>query len=297
VVIVETDPTISRATIRPGRERDLEAIDAVLASTEDAGPEVPPMPPGGQQPYLRHLLVRGTVAVAELDGRVIGFGAAVTTERATHLADLSVVPEHQGRRLGGRLFRAVMGESVDRTTFASDDPRAMPTYIRGGMLPRWPNLIMTGQPELLSTAGDVVVEAAVVAELVRLEREWLGIDRSLELPYWAVLPEPVGWVARRHGHVVATGLGRNRVRGDGRWLDRALAGPGVDASVAVAAFVAALAFVGVPGKPIGASIPGPSPLVRVLLDRGFRIADRDTFLSSAADMVDPVRTIVNSGVL
>jgi GNAT superfamily N-acetyltransferase len=283
--------------VRAATAADVQAMDAVVALTDEPGPDLPPLAFGTQVPYLRHLVERGTAGVAEIDGRVVGFGAAVTTERATHLADLFVLPEHQGMGLGGALFRSVMGESVDRTTFSSDDPRAMPTYIRGGMLPRWPNLVMSGPREQLAPADDFVADRVAVGELVRLERDWLGIDRSPELPYWAVLPEPVAWVVRSRGQIVAAGLGRNRLRGDGRWVDRAVAHPDVEGSVAAQAFVAALAFVGVPGRPIGASIPGPSPLVRQLLDCGFRIAERDTFLSSAPDVVDPLRTLVNTGIL
>jgi hypothetical protein len=44
-------------------------------------------------------------------------------------------------------------------------------------------------------------------------------------------------------------------------------------------------------------VPGPSPLVRVLLESGFRIIDHDTFLASDPAVIDPLREIVNTGFL
>jgi hypothetical protein len=44
-------------------------------------------------------------------------------------------------------------------------------------------------------------------------------------------------------------------------------------------------------------LPGPSPLLRVLLDLGFLIHDRDQYLASEPDLVDPARLIPNPGML
>jgi hypothetical protein len=46
-----------------------------------------------------------------------------------------------------------------------------------------------------------------------------------------------------------------------------------------------------------ACIQGPSPVLRPLLDLGFRIADRDQFMSSEPGLVDPARLIPNPGML
>jgi hypothetical protein len=65
----------------------------------------------------------------------------------------------------------------------------------------------------------------------------------------------------------------------------------------VSALLPALRF-GLAGTDIGgACVPGPSPLVRILLDAGFRIENRDTFLASDPAVLDPTREIVNTGFL
>ena len=42
---------------------------------------------------------------------------------------------------------------------------------------------------------------------------------------------------------------------------------------------------------------GPNPLLPALLEAGFRIVDRDQFLASEPDLVDPVRLLPNPGML
>ena len=43
------------------------------------------------------------------------------------------------------------------------------------------------------------------------------------------------------------------------------------------------------GGEVVAAIQGPSPVLRPLLDLGFRIADRDQYMASEPDLVDPAR--------
>ena len=94
--------------------------------------------------------------------------------------------------------------------------------------------------------------------------------------------------------VVGTAIGRRRLSGRGRWMHHAVAAPGEDGpSILLAAMHAGLA-----GAEVGGGcIPSPSPLVRTLLEAGFRITDRDTYLASDPAIVDPYREIVNTGFL
>ena len=58
------------------------------------------------------------------------------------------------------------------------------------------------------------------------------------------------------------------------------------------------ALAGRPGAAsVVAAIQGPSPVLRPLLDLGFRIADRDQFMASEPDLFDPARLIPNPGML
>jgi len=283
------------ATIRTATEDDLRAIDSVLRANHGPPPGEPAEPPGVQDPYLRHLIVRGTTAVAELDGAVIGFAAAVFTGRTTHLADLFVLPAHQSHGVGGRLLAAVFGDRFPRTTFSSDDPRALPLYVRSGMAPLWPSLYISGDPRGLPVdADDLAVEDATFEDVARLEGEWAGVDRSPDVAFWRQHIAPRAAVVVRAGRPVAVALSRGRLNGFGRWIDRALVAPNEDP---VAALVAVVRH-GADGRDlIGASVAGPSPLLPVLLAARFRIRDQDTFMASDPDLIDPARILANTGIL
>ena len=77
-------------------------------------------------------------------------------------------------------------------------------------------------------------------------------------------------------------------------MQHAMVAPGEDGRPVLLAIMRAC----LQGSDVGGGcVPGPSPLVRVLLDAGFRIVDRDTFMASDPTVVDPDREIVNTGFL
>ena len=57
-----------------------------------------------------------------------------------HLADLFVGPTPRPGHRPAAARRGVRRRPWPRTTFASDDPRALPLYVRAGMPPLWPSL-------------------------------------------------------------------------------------------------------------------------------------------------------------
>lgn len=307
------DPAI---TIRPATLDDVDAMDAVALAAEvpppGASPDTTGFVPGSQAAYLRHLLGRGRVSVAVADGLVVGFGASAWTGRARHLADLFVAVDRQGQGIGQRLLSDVMdvadtdpGEAptgsgtVPRTTFASDDPRALPLYIRAGMAAWWPNLYLAGDPARLvaaaaPTTDGIRVDDASLEAMAIHEQAWAGLDRAPDLGYWASLAGARALEARRDGAVVGVGFVRDRLSGPGRWIDHAVVDPDQDGTP----ILLALARVALDGAPIGgACVPGPSGLVPALLDAGFTIRDRDTFMASDPALVDPTRELVNTGFL
>ena len=280
-------------TIRPATIRDVDAIDAILRASEEPPPGEPAMAAGAQHPYLRHLVEQGGAAIAEVDGELIGFCAAVFTGRARHLADLFVRRDHQGQGHGGRLLVSVLGDHRPRTTFSSDDPRAMPLYIRAGMSPLWPNLYVTGDPAGLPHPDGLSVVESTLAEIAALETAWGRADRSAHIAYWRTLPEVRPFIVRRGGTLIAAGIGRRRFNGLGRWIDRARVAPGEEP---VAPLIAMLKIAADGGDLVGACVPGPSPLLPLLLATGFRIRDRDTYMASEPGLLDPARELVNTGI-
>jgi GNAT superfamily N-acetyltransferase len=282
------------ARLRAATQEDVPAIDGLMRAADHPPAGEPPLPPGAQDGYIRHLVARGTTAVAELDGVVVGFGAAVFTGRTTHVADLFVTPEQQGKGHGGRLLTAVLGERRPRSTFSSDDPRALPLYVRAGMAPLWPNLYIAGDPRRLPTPEGMTVQRMDVEDIATLEAGWAaGLDRNRDLDYWRSLPEVRAYVVIREGRPVAVFVGRRRFNDYGRWIERARVAPGEAATLPL---IAAFRQAAEGGHLIGAAVPGPSPVLPVLLAAGFTIRDRDTFMASDTTVIDPAAELPNNGI-
>jgi len=281
--------------LRAAADADVPALESVMLATEEPPPGDTATPPGAQKPYLAHLVARGRVVVAELAADVVGFGATVDTGRSIHLADLVVLPEYHGRAIGGRLLAAAFGDAECRTTFASDDPRALPLYVRAGMRALWPSLYLAGDPgRVPPPPAGYTVEDVALERMAELERAWSGVDRGPDLSYWASTPEARAFVVDRAGTSVATGLWRRRIHGTGHWLDHAQ----VDrAAEPLPALLAAFRHGAARGDIGGGCVPGPSPLVAALVEAGFRIVDRDAFMATDPAVVDAEREIVNTGIL
>ncbi len=171
----------------------------------------------------------------------------------------------------------------------------MPLYVRAGLTPLWPNLYVSGDPRALpDDPKGIEVADATLEDVARLEGEWAGVDRSAEVAFWSTFGKPRASIILRGGRPVAVGLARNRLNGLGRLSDRTLVAPGEEPLVPLAALIRRAAD---GGDRVGASVPGPSPLLPALLAAGFRIRDRDTFMASDPGLVDPSRTLANTGIL
>jgi Acetyltransferase (GNAT) domain len=244
--------------------------------------------------YLDHLHARGDMLVAEAGSVVRGFVAVVDIGKAIHVADLFVDPGQHGRGIGGRLLRTALGDRLPRMTYSSDDPRAMPLYIKAGMLPRWPNLYLDSEGRQV-TAGQSAITARPVSarEAAATEVSFGGSDRLRDYEHWAGQPGGESFVLEGAGRPIAVGNSRDRWRKAGRWLDRLIIGPGL--SDVVAPVLSALDFAG-RGQPISLAVAGPHPAVPVLVHAGFRLFDRDTFMASEDGLLDPLHHIVEPGV-
>jgi GNAT superfamily N-acetyltransferase len=267
-------------------------LDALLRAY-DSPNATPRLQPGAYHDYLDHLLGRGTAVVAETAAGIVGFGASVDTGRAIHLADLFVDEGLLGQGLGRRLIEPLFPDGRPRTTFASDDPRAMNLYVRLGMVPLWPNLYVDGRASRLPAVPGVEIVDAGTDEVAGLELEWTGIDRAADYRIWGARLGHRPFVIRAGGRIVAAGHSRPRHRGGGRWLDRLVAARDVDSGPTV---IAALRHAADGDEPIGTCLMGPNTALRPLLvECGFRIVDRDTVMASDEDLFDP-RRIYDTGI-
>ncbi len=289
-----SDPVTARLDplIRPATDDDVAAIDTLLVG-HDAVSGAPPLRPGLRAAHLRQALRRGKVDVAQIDGAIVGFGTTVETGRAIHLADLFVDRAFLGRGIGGRLLPGLFGDQWPRTTFASDDPRAMPLYMRAGMTPLWPNVYVTADERFLpEVAAGFHSEPATAQEIAAIESEWTDVDRSADHAIWGDREGAQPFVVRRAGRAVAIVQARRRIRGEGRWVDRLLVAPKAEP---LETALAAMRFAAAPGQEIGGCIPGPNPALGALVRSGFRVVDGDTFMASEPNVVDPIRTFVDPG--
>lgn len=282
-----TEHAIRRATLD-----DLPAIRAILAAHDNDGPITAVDIVG---PYVRHFIQHDIARVGVLDGEVVAYGAAIDTGIVRHLADLFVRPDLLGRGIGRSLLAAVFGDASRRTTFASDDSRALALYVRAGLVPLWPALFMEASATLpAAPERSITIEHADPSRLAELERAWTGASRPLDHLFWASQAESEAFVVLDDvGEPVAFAYSRARQVGSARAIDRLLVRPDADP---VRPTLAAIRHGG-RGGAVVAFIAGPSPVLPALLARGFRITGRDQFMASDASLVDPARLVPNPGML
>ena len=282
---------ITEVSIRPAAFADADGIKRVLAANDEAilGAAV-----DVTGPYVRHVIGHAVSWVAELDGEIVGFGAVLDTGVSRHLADLFVEPGLVGRGIGGRLLDAAFGSAQPRTTFASADQRALALYVRAGLTPWWVCLYLQGSStKLPGTTRTVTIRAAAWHTLAELELAWTGAERAADHAFWAGRAGAESVVVSDAGGPAAIASARDGERGTARVLDRLVVRPGVES---VQPILAAIHHIGRGGE-VSLTIPGPNPVLPILLAAGFRIVDRDQFMASDPGLVDPARLLPNPGML
>ena len=295
-------PPDPAALIRPATPRDIPAIRAILAAHGNDRPPGQLLGPDVVGPYLAHLVAHHITMVSETPGEgVVAFGAVADAGIAWHLADLFVQPDRLGQGLGRPLLAAMFGDRWPRTTFASDDPRALPSYVRAGMAARWVTLYVRGGREHAArAAADPLARSLEVvdgdpAQIAALELAWTGADRTIDHALWTTFPGADPFVIRDADGPVAVGYGRDRQVGPAaRAVDRLVVRPGAEP---VGPVLASIARRMAAGDTLDVTVPGPNPALPVLLDLGFRIDDRDIYCAGPTDPVDPASRLVNGGLL
>jgi hypothetical protein len=164
------------------------------------------------------------------------------------------------------------------------------------MRPWWASLYVEGRIDRLppDPAGLTTRDAAA-ADLAATERDWRGHDRSADWEHWSRQNEADTFAVLLDGEVVGIANARARQASPVRALNRLVVHP--DAAVdPVAVTLAAIRRASRDG-PVLVTVQGPSPVLRPLLEHGFRVADRDQYMASEPDLIDPARLIPNPGML
>jgi GNAT superfamily N-acetyltransferase len=287
---------------------DIPAIARVAAASDE--PIDSPGVPGS--PYAEHLLARGTVVVAETDdGVVVGYVSAVTIGSWRHVTDLFVHPASRDRGIGSALLAAALDGTGAATAFSSEDPRALPLFVRAGLRALWPNLYLEGRPGRLPDP-ELEVRLATADEAGAAELDLSGFDRARDHAYWGSRRGATPFIVVDGSTVLGAGVAVHRRGRPGRWLPHLAIAPGADAAAVALAALHATAPGGVigpppePDRPTGPAsahpptsvcVPGPHPVLPLLLRFGFRIVDRDLFTATDPGLVDPERLLPDPSLL
>ena len=248
---------------------------------------------GSDPAYVRYLLARGRLVVAEHHGAVAGFGATCRIgdgpAAVTMLCDLFVDPRSHGLGLGQAMLAVLWHDSTPRMTFSSLHAHALPLYARSGLDAWWPLLYLGGDVTALSTPAGWAVTPAAPGDVATLEQHWTGIDRAADHRAWAARPAGQAVVARLDGEDLAAGT----VAGTGPEygiVHLALAPAAGDAQ-ARDALLAVLACLDPPGGRARVCLPAPHPATRPLLAAGWHNDFLDLFMATDPGLLDPRRAV------
>jgi GNAT superfamily N-acetyltransferase len=195
--------------IRPTTEADLPALHDVfrqaIGELYRRRRLTPPDPPresfvAQQQHVLVHDRERCWPAV--VGGRPVAYVAAWVRGTTWFLASLFVLPEAQGRGVGGELLdRAWHGAAERRLTLTDAiQPVSNALYARRGLVPATPLLSLAGESRIAAPAGLEPADPEPEA-LATLDRAAYGFDRAADHVHWERFAEPRLWL--REGGPVA----------------------------------------------------------------------------------------------
>ena len=275
-------------TIRDAAAGDTEAIARVaVAAGQDEEWS------GSDPAYVRYLLTRGRMVVAEHRGEVAGFGATAVIgtgpTAVTMLCDLFVDPRRHGLGLGQAMLTVLWHDGTPRMTFSSLHAHALPLYARAGLDAWWPLLYLGGDVTALAAPPGWAVRPATPGAVSGLEREWTGIDRTADHEAWAGRPGGQPVLAERDGQPMAAGT----VAGEGveyGIVHLALA-PGCGDAEARDAVLAVLSRLDPPSGQARVCLPAPHPAARPLLVAGWHSDFLDVYMATEPGLLDPRRAV------
>jgi GNAT superfamily N-acetyltransferase len=232
-------------------------------------------PDPGFVPLHRHFLSNDSPRfwVAEVDARLVGFGAGILRGDWWYLAALFVAPGVQGRGIGRALLEhARIGATPSRVAATITDalqPVSNTLYAHHGLIPWLPVLVLGGRPEAVAApplprgCEIVPLDAGLLEEVRLIDESVTGLDRSVD---HAFLLSAEGlrqaWLLRRGGKPG----GYVYIREEGLIGPVASTRPD-DMALLVRFAMAALAERG--AEHVYAAVPGPNAAAqRTLLDAG-----------------------------
>lgn len=298
---------MSEFELRPATETDLPAVFEVGQRADHEEHLLATLDLTHMPAVLRHGFNSGDMRVAVRDGKIIGFGAALSRGRLRFLAQLFVLPEAQQSGVGRAILNAIMPhDGRPLACVSTGDLRALAAYARHGMTPRWPYYVVrrasAGIEQLPWDSVEVVEADPDDSELVAWDARSFGNARPEDLAF--LRRDRVGspfWL-RRAGVTLGYAFINRLFEGSDAIFyggDRTVSvGPlGVrEPADAPAATLAVTRHAARFGGEVMLEIMGPHPAFAPLLAAGFQIRELQTFMASDPSAVgDPTSYIPLSG--
>ncbi len=279
--------------VRAASEGDLAAIAAVVTAAgqhDDWG--------GTNPSYVRHLMEHGRVVVAELGGRVCGFGAVEQIgdgpDAVSMLCDLYVDPAAHGRGCGRAMLADLWSGARSKMTFSSLHTHAAPLYTSFGLDAWWPLLYMHGDASRLPATSDLAVELASADQVASWELDWTSTDRTADHRAWAARPSGQSILVSGEDGVLAGGA--VMTTGPDRGIVHLALSPAVDDATAAGLVLLTLARLEGPAADTAhVCLPAPHPAVRALLAAGWRFSEFDLFMATSPYLLNPRRAVPSPG--
>jgi GNAT superfamily N-acetyltransferase len=269
--------------IRQGTSRNLAAVMEIWYANETMDdPNPAPCPP--ILPEYPHLLETGKLWIAEQGGLPIGFSGVVVRGQTAFLTDLFVHPQHHAAGIGTRLLAQALDEyaHLTRFTVSSSELPALALYIRYGMQPLWPHLLLQARnprTERLACDGLRVEQADPSdPQLIVWDADISGRERSQDHAAWVAREGGVPiWIMRQTSRV---GYAYVRQSGAVLGLSERRVGPIGARTPADAAAVLATAIHWAASQTqiVRVNLLGPHPGLAALLNVGFRISYVETLM-------------------
>ena len=254
-------------------------IDIRVATVEDL-PRIhevwwaaDPFKAGNDNPWFGHVLRTGTMAVAMIEGRLVGFAGVREVGDTIVVSDCFVAPDHQARGIGRSLLTRLLPGDSPVMTMASQDPKARSLYSRFGMAPKWDCHYLSGDPAQVDPgslpAREVTGYPADDSDLAHL-RDDLGC------------------------RFLALGPGNAAVGVD--TIESSIIAASGDPEAVLTAFLGWMGINDVPKANVHLS--DLHPAFPRLVEAGFVVTAVDTFMASpGANIPDPTRTTFNGDIL
>lgn len=241
-------------------------------------PATPFDPAGPWAQVHRHLLAHDgdRAFVAEHDGRIVGFTAALVRDDCWFFSALFIDPAHQGHGVGRQLLDLAWDGAHRRqiTITEAIQPVSTGMYAARGLLPVTPVLGFAGRPSTGPAGRTLQPAAPAPAALRAIDLAAYGFDRAVDHQFWArTSARATLWLDA--GRPCAYSYSGGPARGG-------LIGPvaGTDAASAAQALRAELASSA--GQEISVDIPGSATaLVKAALAAGLRLTDVGLLLLSS----------------